>query len=100
MLKHGLTDIGSLWSWYEATTKGVIQRKNGTIMLLDRYRLPVIWWNFVQAYPVKWSGPQLNAENNEVAFETIELVHKGITKPPLNLVASLGRTGAGLAGAI
>lgn len=100
VLKHGLTDIGSLWNWYEAVTRGVIQRKNGTIMLLDRARLPVIWWNFAQAFPVKWSGPQFNAESSEVVFETIELVHRGITKPPLSLVAGLGRSGAGLGGAL
>jgi phage tail-like protein len=100
VLKHGLTDLDTLWNWYKATTRGVIQRKNGTIMLLDRQRLPAMWWNFKQAFPVKWSGPQLNAGSNEFAFETIELVHRGITKPTLSQLTALGRGGAGLGGAL
>jgi hypothetical protein len=30
-------------------------------------------WNFIQAYPVKWIGPELRVESSTVAFETIEL---------------------------
>ncbi|HEC98658.1 MAG TPA: phage tail protein, partial [Nitrospirae bacterium] len=37
-------------------------------------------WNFSDAYPVKWTGPELRADNNTVAFETIELAHHGIKK--------------------
>jgi len=28
--------------------------------------------------PVKWTGPQFKAGSAEVAFETIELIHKGL----------------------
>ncbi len=82
VLSHGLTDSNSLWDWYQAAAAGDIQLKNGTIMLLDRELLPAMWWNFKKAYPVKWVGPQFNANNStEVAFERVELVHQGIEKP-------------------
>ena len=100
VLKHGLTDIGSLWNWYEATCKGVIKRKNGTIMLLDRQQIPVMYWNFEQALPVKWSGPELDATSNEIVFETVELIHRGITKPAMSKALSASRAVAGLSGAL
>lgn len=84
VLSHGLTNIETLWYWYRDATKGQIRLKNGTILLLNCQRLPVMWWNFKEAYPVKWVGPQFNASNDtEVAVERIELVHRGINKPSL-----------------
>ncbi len=65
-LKHGLTSISTLWNWYDNTTQGIIQRKNGTIMLLDAQQIPVMWWNFRNALPVRWSGPTFNASSDEV----------------------------------
>ncbi len=100
ILKHGLTEIDSLWNWYEATSRGVIQRKNGSIMLLDRQQIPVMYWNFKQALPVRWTGPEFDASSDEVVFETIELIHKGIAKPVLSQALSVARTVARLGGGL
>jgi phage tail-like protein len=82
VLSHGLTSIDTLWAWHERVRRGVIQRKNGTVMLLDTRRTPVMWWNFADALPVKWVGPSFDASaDSQVAIERIELVHRGITKP-------------------
>lgn len=97
VLKHGLTDIESLWSWHQEIVKGNIERKNGTIYLLDRRQLPAMWWDFKGAYPVKWTGPELRADANNVAVETVELVHQGISKPALSSQVSAAR-GIGGAG--
>ena len=96
ILKRGLTDIETLWSWHQDVVAGTIERRNGTIYLLDRMRAPVTMWNFKEAYPVKWSGPDLKADSTAVAFESIELVHRGLSKP-----ANSGVLGAvrGIAGA-
>jgi len=95
VLSHGLTDIDSLWAWHERTRRGVIKRKNGTIMLLDRERLPVMWWNFTGALPIKWSGPSFDASADaQVAIERIDLVHRGITKPIASQLATLAHLGA------
>jgi phage tail-like protein len=96
ILRRGLVDIETLWSWHQDVTQGNIRRKNGTIYLLDRQRLPAMWWNFLEAYPVKWTGPELKADSNTVALETIELVHRGIVKPTASsgLSAARGLLGA------
>lgn len=83
VLSYGLTNIDTLWDWYQATCLGKVQLKNGTIMLLNTQRLPVMWWNFRKAYPVKWSGAEFNAADTQVAIESIELVHQGISKLPV-----------------
>ncbi|MDX1671723.1 MAG: phage tail protein [Balneolaceae bacterium] len=41
---------------------------------------PLINWNFVGAYPVKWSVSNLSATKNEVAVDTMELAYKYFTK--------------------
>lgn len=81
ILKHGLTDLDLLWAWYSDVIKGTIERKNGIIFLLDNNRLPTMWWEFTGAFPVKWIGPELKADGNTVAFETLEIVYQSLTKP-------------------
>jgi phage tail-like protein len=92
VLTHGLTDLDTLWAWYEQTTRGVIERKHGTIMLLNNAGAPAMWWDFHDALPVKWTGPVFDAtQEGQVAVETLELVHRGITRPPASRQASSGR---------
>ncbi|MBL7494823.1 phage tail protein [Frankia sp. CNm7] len=81
VLKHGLTANSSLWNWYDNAARGVIQRCNGTIMMLDRRQIPLMWWNFRNALPVRWTGPALDASSDGIIFESIELAHEGLSKP-------------------
>jgi phage tail-like protein len=37
----------------------------------------VCGWELNKAFPVKWTGPQLNTENAKVATETLEIAHHG-----------------------
>lgn len=97
-LKHGLTAISTLWNWYYNTTRGAVQRKNGTIMLLNPRQIPVMWWNFRNALPVRWSGPTFDAASDAVGVEAIELVHEGLSKPLLGQVAALAQGGVQMAG--
>lgn len=92
-LSHGLTNVDSLWNWHYDVTQGIIERKNGTIMLLDRQGIPAMWWDFRQAYPVKWVGPKFNASGGDVAVEQIELAHQGLVKPAGSKLLALTRIG-------
>jgi phage tail-like protein len=92
VLTRGLTDMDVLWNWYWMTVQGSPLLLNGTIMLLDNQRLPAMWWNFRDAYPVKWVGPRFDASNDtQVGVEQIELVHRGLTKPAMSQALSAGR---------
>jgi phage tail-like protein len=79
-LKKGITDSDVLWKWHQDVVSGKIERRSGYIVLLDSEGNETWRWNFVDAYPAKWSGPDLRAENSAVALESIELVHNGIKK--------------------
>lgn len=81
VLKHGITDKREVWMWYQDGRRGVDlpKRKDGSIILLDSKGSEVWRWNFKKAYPVRWNGPDLRANTAEVAVETLELVHQGIT---------------------
>lgn len=96
ILKHGLTQIDGLWSWHQDVVTGKIERKNGTIYLLNKQRIPVIWWDFKEAIPLKWTGPDLRADSGNVAIESVELAHRGLGRPKLgNLLAGIGAEIAG-----
>jgi phage tail-like protein len=78
VLKRGITDDDALWSWHQEVTQGKISRKDVSILLLDSTGEEQWRWNFRQALPVKWTGPQFRASSAELAIETLELVHKGL----------------------
>ncbi len=80
VLRRGMTDSDGLWRWHQDVAHGIVERKNGTIYLLNQVGAPVASWNIRGAYPVKWSGPDLRAESSTVAVETVDLVHQGITR--------------------
>lgn len=81
-LKWGLTDDRELYDWHRQWVLGdpSAQRKSGSIILLDRQGNEKSRWNFVNAWPTKWDGPDFNAEGNDVAVETLELAHEGIER--------------------
>lgn len=78
-LKRGITDW-KLYNWYYDVVNGKVMRKNGTIYLRDHIGNNVFEWNIMNAYPVKWDGPTLNATSNTVAAETLVLAHHGLGK--------------------
>ena len=79
-LKWGVTDDTELWDWRQAAMDGTVQRKNGSIVLLDETGTEKVRWNFREGWPTKWTGPSFNATGSEVAIETLEIVHEGLTK--------------------
>jgi phage tail-like protein len=98
VLKHGITQVDGLWNWHQEVTQGTIHRKNGTIYLLDEKHVPVIYWNFKEAYPVKYTGPDFRADAASVAFESVELTHRGLSRP--NLGSALGARASAVAGVV
>ena len=77
-LKWGMTDDTELWDWRKKAITGKVERKNGSIVLLDEAGEEKLRWNFREAWPIKWTGPSFNATGNEVAIETLEITHEGL----------------------
>jgi phage tail-like protein len=81
-LKRGITDDLDLWKWRKQVMDGKIKdaRKNGQVFLMDDEGNDVAQWDFVEAWPTKWTGPTFNATANEVAIDTLELTYEGLDR--------------------
>ena len=79
MLKRGYTQNTTLWDWYRRIAEGQADRRNGSIVLMNEAHRDVMRWNFDNAWINKIEGPGLNAANNEVAIENMELCHEGLS---------------------
>lgn len=79
-LKWGLTDSRELYDWYRDVVNGKIERKSGSIILLDLEGNEAVRWNFFEAWPTKWDGPDFTAKGNDVAIETLELAHERVER--------------------
>lgn len=79
-LKRGLFVHSQLINWcMDAFNNMEIKPVNLIVSLLNENHLPIMSWNVVNAYPVKWSMSELNAERNELAIESIELNYQYFT---------------------
>jgi phage tail-like protein len=79
VLKRGQTTEMSLVNWYVNIANGVPDRRNVTITLMNEARVPVIYYHLENAWLNKLDLPSFKAAGNEVAIESAELVHEGVT---------------------
>jgi phage tail-like protein len=81
-LKRGITDSMDIWKWRKQVEQGDIKgaRKNGSIIMRDGQGNEVARWNFTNGWPRKVSGPNFNAQANEIGIEELEIVHEGIIR--------------------
>jgi phage tail-like protein len=76
-----MTASTELWDWRQQITDGNVVRKNGSIVVFDlANRTEVARWNFLRAWPSRFEGPALNAKGNDIAINTLVLVHEGLVR--------------------
>ena len=79
-LKRSITKSDNdFFKWLNTVKLNTIERRNLTISLLDEEHKAVMVWKALNAFPVKVEGPGLKASGNEVAIESIEIAHEGLT---------------------
>lgn len=69
----------NFWKWYDAIKMNTIKRETVVIQLLDQTGAPTMTWTLLNAWPTKITGTDLKSDGNEVAVETLELAHEGLT---------------------
>lgn len=80
VFKRGIVEKNNdLFNWFNNNGAPNIERRDLLITLLNDAGAPVMVWSVSQAWPVKSEGPTLKATGNEIAIESIELTHEGIT---------------------
>lgn len=70
---------GTFYEWYDTIALNTVDRRNVNIKLLNEEHQPVIVWRVKNAWPLKVEATDLKADGNEVAIETMELAHEGIS---------------------
>ncbi|MEH1867434.1 MAG: phage tail protein [Nostoc sp.] len=78
VLKRGYTNNVELWKWRNSVIQGKPERRSAEIILLDENRDVVMRWKIEEAWISKWESGPFNAKTNDVAVETVELVHEGL----------------------
>lgn len=79
MKKAVFKSDNKFWDWYNQIRMNTIKRETVTVNLLDESGKPTMSWTLLNAWPCKITGTDLNAEGNEVAVESIEIAHEGLT---------------------
>jgi phage tail-like protein len=83
VLKRGYTQDRSLWNWYRNTIAGQSDdRRRVTITLMNEALQPVQRWHAEHAWVTKYDPTSLDADPNNIAVDTIEIAHEGITIEP------------------
>lgn len=76
VLKRGLLVDSELIKWCrDAMENFSIEPTNITVILLNEKHEPLMTWNVVHAYPVKWLVSDFNAEESKMIVETLELAY-------------------------
>ena len=78
-LEHGLGD-DFLWRWHQDVVDGRVQRKTITLVLQDEAGAEQWRWLIERAFPVKWTGSDLEAASTQVLVESVEFAHHGMRR--------------------
>jgi phage tail-like protein len=66
-------------AWFSGM-KNEVTRSTAVIKVYDgnyANNTPIVEWTLEGVYPVRWTGPSLTSDGNQVAKETLELAHHG-----------------------
>lgn len=81
VLQRGLTTDTSFWAWIQEVMSGNVTRKNIVVKIKDSFKGSNEWgWEFKNAYPTKWAGPDLASNERGMAIESIELAYERFSR--------------------
>lgn len=79
-LKRGtFKSDNDFYNWWNTVKLNTIERRDITISLLNESHEPVVTWKIKNAWPSKVQSTDLKSDGNEVAIESIELIHEGLS---------------------
>ena len=77
VLKRGMFTDSSVAEWCrKAIEQFDFSPRDVRVILLNEQHEPLAAWTFLGAYPVKWSGSDLKAQDNALVIETLELSYR------------------------
>lgn len=67
-------------TWYEEVADDrAVLRRDVVISLLNEKHQPVAAWKAIRCFVLKVTAPDLKSDANEIAVESVEVAHEGLT---------------------
>jgi len=80
-LERGYTATDDLWRWRKNIEDGIIDRRSGTIHILDQDLTTIVsQYNFYEGWPCKWFTPDFDSDSSAMAIEKIEIAHEKLER--------------------
>lgn len=80
VLKRGMLVSSEVINWVRGCIEHYpIKPRNIDVTLLNEEHEPLLTWHVIGAYPTKWAVSDLNATNNAVVTETLQLYYQYFT---------------------
>lgn len=73
VLKRGYTNNPELWLWTKAVLDGKIERKSGSVILLDDSHDEISRYNFFEGWPCRWKGFEFDRNGVGASVEELEI---------------------------
>lgn len=79
-LKRGVfKSDNEYFEWWNTVALNTVERRDVIVSLLNESHEPVVVWKVKNAWPAKIASTDLKADGNEIAIESVELAHDGLT---------------------
>ncbi|WP_020535954.1 phage tail protein [Lewinella cohaerens] len=69
----------SFYSWFNTVQMNTVERRDVIVKLLNEENEPTMVWRLANCFAVKYQASELKADGNEVAIETLEIAHEGLS---------------------
>lgn len=80
VLKRGVVGKDELWKWFKTVLDGQVERRAGSIILLNDGAEEVLGYNFFEAWPCRWKSLVLEANSASTLVEELELAVEKIER--------------------
>lgn len=80
VLKRGYTNNPELWDWTKAVLDGTVERKSGSVIMLDDAGGEITRYNFFEGWPCRWRGFDFDAASLGTSVEELEIAVERIER--------------------
>lgn len=77
-LRNGVATSNDIWDWFKKILQGNFERRNVSIVVVNQKGEEQQRWSFIEALPVKWTGPEFKSGQSAPAIQSLQLTHKGL----------------------
>ena len=78
ILKRGIINSSELYTWFKQTKQGTLERRDITVSILNEEKEPFAIWKMTNCWPTKYSGSTLDAKDNKIVIETVEIATEDV----------------------